>query len=155
MSTAPAIRLQRLHDQTHASMMAHGRLFYNGFLLTQPLCMKLFRLVSFAVSPPPHGEVTRWRTPMYCGNPMFGNVTAPEGLHVTGKYRDRSVQHRCSWHAAWDPHSRAPLQARLFDAGSMKITTRLDPISHCKIASGTNRSNRWTHRVFIINTRLD
>ena len=35
---------------------------------------------------------------------MFGNVTALEGLHVTGKYRDRSMQHTCSRHAAWDPH---------------------------------------------------
>ena len=24
--------------------------------------------------------------------------------HVTGKYRDRSMQHTCSRHAAWDPH---------------------------------------------------
>ena len=35
---------------------------------------------------------------------MFGNATALEGLHVTGKYRDRSMQHTCSRHAAWDPH---------------------------------------------------
>ena len=34
---------------------------------------------------------------------MFGNVTALEGLHVTGKYRDRSMQLTCSLHAAWDP----------------------------------------------------
>ena len=27
---------------------------------------------------------------------MFGNVTALEGLHVTGKYRDKSVQQTCS-----------------------------------------------------------
>jgi len=32
------------------------------------------------------------------------NVTALEGLHVTGKYRDRSMTHTCSRHAAWDPH---------------------------------------------------
>jgi hypothetical protein len=82
-------------------------------------------------------------------------VTVLEGLHVTGKYRDRGVRHICSRHAAWDPYARAPLQARLFDAGSMKITTHLDPISHCKMASGTNSSNRWTYRVFIMNTRLD
>ena len=35
---------------------------------------------------------------------MFGNVTALEGLQVTGKYRGRSMQHTCSRHAAWDPH---------------------------------------------------
>jgi len=36
---------------------------------------------------------------------MFGNVTALEGLHVTGKYRDTSMTHKFSRHAAWDPHS--------------------------------------------------
>ena len=35
---------------------------------------------------------------------MFGNVTVLEGLHVIGIYRDISVQHTRSWHAAWDPH---------------------------------------------------
>ena len=35
---------------------------------------------------------------------MFGIVTTLEGLHVTGKYRDRSMQHTCSKHAAWDAH---------------------------------------------------
>ena len=35
---------------------------------------------------------------------MFGNVTALERLHVTGKYRDKRVTHSCSRHAAWDPH---------------------------------------------------
>ena len=39
--------------------------------------------------------------------------------------------------------------------GSTKITTHLDHISHCKTASGTNWSNRWTHRVFIKNARRD
>jgi len=40
-------------------------------------------------------------------------------------------------------------------SGLMKITTHLDYISHCKTASGTSWSNRWTYRVFIINTRFD
>jgi len=35
----------------------------------------------------------------------------------------------------------------------VKITTHLDHISHFKIASGTNRSNSWTHRVFMTHTR--
>ena len=39
--------------------------------------------------------------------------------------------------------------------GSMKVTTLLDHASHCKTASGTNWSSRWTYRVFIINTRRD
>ena len=40
-------------------------------------------------SPPtPYGYVTRWGTPMYLGTPMFGNMTALEGLHLPGKYRD-------------------------------------------------------------------
>ena len=38
-------------------------------------------------------------------------------------------------------------------SGSMKITPHLDHIRHCKTASGTNWSNRWTYRVFMINTR--
>jgi len=42
---------------------------------------------------------------MKWGTPMFGNVTALEGLHVTGKYRDASMMHTCSRHAAWDPHT--------------------------------------------------
>ena len=37
-----------------------------------------------------YGKITRW------GTPMFGNLTALEGLHVTGKYRNRSMQHTCS-----------------------------------------------------------
>ena len=39
---------------------------------------------------------------------MFGNVIALEGLHVPGKYRDKSMQHTCSRHAAWDPHTCRP-----------------------------------------------
>ena len=40
-------------------------------------------------------------------------------------------------------------------SGSIKITTHLDHISHCKTACGTNWLNRWTYRVFIQNTRRD
>ena len=36
---------------------------------------------------------------------MFCNVTALEGLYVTGKHRDRSMQHTCSRHAARDPRT--------------------------------------------------
>ena len=39
---------------------------------------------------------------------MFGNVPVLKGLHVTGKYRDRSMQHTSSRHAAWDSHTMAP-----------------------------------------------
>ena len=28
---------------------------------------------------------------------MFGNVTALEGSHVTGKYRNKSMQHTCAF----------------------------------------------------------
>ena len=31
---------------------------------------------------------------------MSGNVTALAGLHVTGKYRERSIEHTCSQYAA-------------------------------------------------------
>jgi hypothetical protein len=34
-----------------------------------------------------YGYVIRWGTPMLWGTPILGNVTALEGLHVTGKYR--------------------------------------------------------------------
>ena len=37
-------------------------------------------------------------------------------------------------------------------SSSGKLTTHLDHISHCKTASGTNWSNRWTYLVFIKNT---
>ena len=40
-------------------------------------------------------------------------------------------------------------------SGSMKIITRLDHIGHCKTASGTDWSNRWIYRVFIVKTRRD
>ena len=40
-------------------------------------------------------------------------------------------------------------------SGSMKTTTHLDRMSHCKSASGTNWSNRWSSRVFIINAHRD
>ena len=30
-----------------------------------------------------------------------------------------------------------------------------DHYTHCKTASGTNWSNRWNHRVFVIDTRRD
>ena len=32
---------------------------------------------------------------MYSGPPIFGHVTALEGLHVTEKYRDKRMQHKC------------------------------------------------------------
>ena len=40
-------------------------------------------------------------------------------------------------------------------SGSTENTTHLNHISHRKTASGINWSNRWTYRVFIINTRRD
>ena len=45
---------------------------------------------------------------------MFGNMTALKGLHVTGKCKDRSMQHTCSRHAAWDPHMLLNLQSLSF-----------------------------------------
>ena len=40
-------------------------------------------------------------------------------------------------------------------SGSTKMTTDLGQISHCKTASGTTGSNRWTYRVFMIYTPRD
>ena len=34
------------------------------------------------------------------------------------------------------------------DSGSMKVAAYLNQISHCKTASGTNWSERWTYRVW-------
>ena len=41
------------------------------------------------------------------------------------------------------------------NSGSMKITTHLDHITHCRAAYGADWSNRWTYQVSIINTRHD
>ena len=49
--------------------------------------------------PPPRGP------PMCRGTPMFGNAAVLDGLHVTGKCRDRNMQLTCSRPAAWDPHT--------------------------------------------------
>jgi hypothetical protein len=40
-------------------------------------------------------------------------------------------------------------------SASMEITTQLIHIGHCKAAPGKNWSNRWTNRVFMMNTRRD
>ena len=48
------------------------------------------------------------------------------------------------------------IRTSIFDkySGSPKTTTHLDHVSHCRTASGINRSNRWTCRVFIILTEI-
>ena len=47
------------------------------------------------------------------------------------------------------------IQKTIFDkySGSMKITAQLYHISRCEAVCGTNWSNRWTYRVFVVNTR--
>ena len=40
-------------------------------------------------------------------------------------------------------------------SGIMKITTHLNRTSHCKTSAGTNLSDRWTYRVFTIDTLRD
>ena len=50
----------------------------------------------------------------------------------------------------WNDLSQTSFHDR--NSGSMKITTSLDHFSHCKTSSGTDWSNRLTHRAFIINT---
>jgi len=39
---------------------------------------------------------------MLWGTPISGDLTALQGLHVIGEYRDKSMQHTCSRHVAWD-----------------------------------------------------
>jgi len=67
---------------------------------------------------------------------MFGNVAALEGLHVTGKYRDKSMTHSCSRHAAWDPH-----MYRLADAASRAGFSRKGGLRVLDAANGTHRSS--------------
>ena len=43
---------------------------------------------------------------------------------------------------------RAPASIQDKHAGSIKVTTHLNHISHCQAASGTGWLNRWTHRVY-------
>ena len=55
-------------------------------------------------------------------------------------------------------HTAATLiRASVYDkySGSMKVTTRLTHTHHYQPAYDTTWSNRWTYRVFIINTRRD
>ena len=62
-----------------------------------------------------------------------------------------ALKHRCSYKNAdliWTIScDKTP--------GSTKITTHLDHIGPCETISGTHWLNRWTYRVFIINTRRD
>jgi len=55
-----------------------------------------------------------------------------------------------SWRSVADS-----IRTSIYDAysASIKFTTHLHDISHCKRASGTDWSSRWTYREFIINTR--
>ena len=55
-----------------------------------------------------------------------------------------------------DAFSPDLIRTSIYDkySGSMKITTHLYHISHYKTSSGINWSNRWTFRVFIMNTRF-
>ena len=41
------------------------------------------------------------------------------------------------------------------NSGEKKIATHLEHIFRCKTTAGTNWSNRWTNRIFIINIRRD
>ena len=58
---------------------------------------------------------------------MLGNVTALEGLHVTETYRDRSMQHICSRHAAWDPDKPYILNRGTIKGGRTASGTSLWP----------------------------
>ena len=55
------------------------------------------------------------------------------------------------------PSEREIASGRVFrlNTWAQRITTHLDHISHCKTTFGMNWSNRWTYRVFIINSRRD
>ena len=53
---------------------------------------------------------------------MFGNGTTPEGLDVEWKYRDRSIQHTCPRHAAWDPQPPCPCNLNPFTYESFPQT---------------------------------
>ena len=55
---------------------------------------------------------------------------------------------------SYQPAFRTDVRPSIYDKcwGSMKITTHLDHICHLTAPPGTNWSNRWTKRVFMINT---
>ena len=63
----------------------------------------------------------------------------------------------CVWNSCAEDSTCDLIRMSFYDAytGSMKFTTQLDDISHCKITSGTNWSDRRTYRVRIIHTRRD
>ena len=52
--------------------------------------------------------------------------------------------------------SRDLIRTSIYDkhSGATKIAAHLDHISRCKMASGTDWSNGWTYRVFVISTCL-
>ena len=69
--------------------------------------------------------------------------------------RRRSSSRRASLdHTAAGP-APAVIQTNIYDKrlGSTDITTHLDHTSQCKPMSGSAWSNRWTNRVFIMNTQ--
>ena len=69
------------------------------------------------------------------------------------------MQGRTGWHGAAvgiRPGSAGRARPYVYDRylGSTKITTHLDHTGRCKIASGTNWSNRWTYRVSALRGML-
>ena len=67
--------------------------------------------------------------------------------HVTEKYRDRSMQHTCSRHAAWDPHNEGPsiFPSPSFDGA---LGPPLKPLAKCGCVKPTPESSEMVMRVF-------
>ena len=55
----------------------------------------------------------------------------------------------------WGPWAESHSFEQLWYILGLNWTTHLDHVSHCKTASGTHWSNRWTCGVFLTNTHRD
>jgi hypothetical protein len=92
---------------------------------------------------------------------MFGNLTAREGLRVTGRYRNRSMQHTCSRHAAWDRHilggekARACVVLRRGFGALVLCITPISPLPHTSIGHQFQREMRDSLRQVMRRTRAE
>ena len=78
---------------------------------------------------------------------MIGEVAALEGLHVTGKFRDKNMTHTSSRHAAWDPHTHPTSQASVELVPPEKRPGTLSPSdAPPDLASRRRRFLRTVHR---------
>ena len=86
---------------------------------------------------------------------MFGNVTALEGFHVTGKCRNRSMQHTCSRHAAWDPHTGSAWFPDSIGVSLESPSAQLSPLWAVIVGEDDGEGRPWHYiYVYSIESRL-